>query len=156
MSTRLWLRSLFWRKTLDDLSAEMKAGTRRIVSREELELAKALTRRRMPTGLRYPRGGEVYEATTDVVVTYMTAHHAPFTGGGKAMLPRGERVRVSGFAGERPISVYCDPLRYDALHQQIVPAEERANAYYSNYYLCIETVALNRSFRRIDGGAAGR
>lgn len=151
MPPRLWLRSLFWRKTPDDLLAELTAGKRRMIHRDEIELARAYQRRIMPAGIRYPREGEVYEAIEDVTISYMTSHYAPFTGGGKAVLPKGERVRVSKPIENQPVGVYCDPLRYDRLHDLIVPAEERANECYSGYYLSIDTPTLNKSFRLVAG-----
>src|SRR4051812_19434951 len=117
MNLRLWLRALFWRKTLDDLMAEINAGKRRIINGDEIELAKAYQRRLMSKDIRYPCEGEVYESIEDVTVTYMTAHYAPFTGGGKAVLPKGERVRVCKPSNHKPLSVYCDPLRYEELHE---------------------------------------
>ena len=149
MSPRLWLRSLFWRKTLEDLMAEMTAGKRRMINHDEIELAKAYRRRLMPKGIRYPREGEVYESVEDVTIRYMTAHQAPFTGGGEAVLPKGERVRVLKPIDDKPVGVYCDPLRYEELHERIVPAEERANEYYCNYYFSIDTIMLNKSFRLV-------
>ncbi len=53
-----------------------------------------------------------------------------------------------------PVSVYASPLRYEELHELIVPAEERANEYYSNYYFNIDTITLNKSFRLVGGGQA--
>ncbi len=135
--------------------AGMNAGKRRMINRDEIELAKAYKRRPMPKDIRYPREGEIYESIEDVTVTYMTSHHAPFTGGGKAVLPKGEQVRVYKPDNDRPDGVYCNPLRYDELHEQIVPAEERANEYYSNYYFSIDTITLNKSFRLVGGGPAG-
>ena len=108
----------------------------------------------MPKDIRYPRDGEVYEALEDFPISYMTAHHAPYTGGGKAVLPKGEKVRVCKPVREKPISVYCDPLRYDELHEIIVPLAERENERYSNYYFSIKTVELNASFRLVDRNTA--
>ena len=144
-----WFQSMFWRKTLADLEAEMAAGRRRMVNRKEMDLAIAYERRRMPKGLRFPRQGEVYEALEDVQISYLTAYHAPCTGGGKAVLPKGECVSVCEHRDEKPISVNCHPLRYDELHDTIVPREERENPLYCSYYFCIRTTTLNKSFRLV-------
>ena len=146
-----WVRSLFWRKSLDDLMAEMKAGTRSKISGDELDLAREYERRRLPAGLRFPRQGEVYEALTDFSVDYITSYHGPYSGGGRTVLPQGERIRVSSMAHEKPIGVYCDPLRYDELHHQIVSEEERDDPYYDGYSFRIDTVDLNRCFRLVAG-----
>ena len=145
-----WYRRLFWRQTVRDLLAELQAGKRAEISGEEIELAKAYQKRQIPAGIRFPRAGEIYEAVRDFEVQYMTAHFAPFTGGGKAVLPKGERVRVCEPSDPRPLGVYCDPLNYDALHERIVPAEEQAHERYNGYYLSIDTVDLNRSFRLVE------
>jgi hypothetical protein len=98
----------------------------------------------------------VYEATVDVPVSYLTHYFdLPYTGGGEAVLPKGERVRVGYALGERPLGVYCDPLRYEELHEKIVAADERANELYRGYYLALDTAALVTSFRLISGGAEG-
>ncbi len=145
-----WYRRLFWRQTVADLMAELRTGKRTEISGEEVELAKAYQRRKMPSGLKFPKAGEVYEAIEDFEVHYMTAHYAPFTGGGRALLPKGERIRVCEPSNPEPLGVYCDPLNYDALHERIVPAKERAHERYGGYYFSIDTVDLNRSFRLVE------
>ena len=77
----------------------------------------------MAKELRYPREGEIYEALEDVAVSYMTHYFdLPYTGGGAATLPKGERVCVSHCRGDKPAGVYCDPLRYQELQEKIVAA----------------------------------
>ena len=135
---------------MDDLMAEMNAGKRSHISGDEIVFAHEYERRHLPAGLRFPKKGEGYEATVDFKVHYMTSHHAPFTGGGFAILPQGERVRVESVSHAKPIGVYCEPLRYDELQDKIVTAEERADPCYSGYYFSIKTVDLNRCFRAVD------
>ncbi|EEF58926.1 hypothetical protein [Pedosphaera parvula] len=150
-STRIrWYRRLFWRQTVEDLMAELQAGKRTEISGEEVELAKAYQRRRMASDIRFPKAGEIYEAIGDFEVHYMTAHCAPFTGGGRSILPKGERVRVCEPSNPEPLCVYCDPLSYEALHERIVSAEERAHERYEGYYFNIDTVDLNRFFRFVE------
>lgn len=146
-----WIRGLFWRKTINDLMAEMKAGKRSAISGDELDLAREFERRQIPTGLRFPKEGDIYEALIDFNVNYMTSHHAPFSGGGHAVLPQGERIRVARVAHEKPIGVCCDPLRYDELHSKIVSEEEREAPTYDGYYFSIDTVDLNKNFRLVAG-----
>jgi hypothetical protein len=98
----------------------------------------------------------VYEAIVDVPVLYMTHYFdLPYTGGGDAILPKGERVRVSYARGNKPLGVYCDPLRYDELHERVVAADERAHKLYRGYYFAVDTAALNTSFKLVSGDAAG-
>ena len=141
-----WYRRVFWRKTVEDLTDEFESGKRVQILAEEMDLAIAYSRSRLPSGLRFPKKDEIYEAREDFKVLYMTAHCAPFTGGGKAVLPKGERVKVCEPSHQKPLNVYCDPLNYDALHELIVSAEERAVETYSGYYLSISTMDLNRYF----------
>jgi hypothetical protein len=134
---------------MEDLLAEMSAGKRSIITDEEGRLAVAFERRQLPRDVRFPKEGEVYEAVTDVVITFLTHYSAPFTGGARTVFPKGERVRVSCVNGERPIGVYCTPLRYDDLHVFIVTNEERTRPEYNGYSLSIKTVQLNREFRLV-------
>lgn len=141
--------SFIWTKTIEMLMAELQAGIRSKISGEEIERAVEYERRILPADLKFPKEGEVYEAITNFDIHYMTSHNAPFTGGGRSILPQGERVRVRSVSHEKPIGVYCDPLRYDDLHHLIVPQEEREYPSYVSYYLSIETVDLNKHFRPV-------
>jgi hypothetical protein len=109
----------------------------------------------LPEGARYPREGYIYEATDDVPIMYLTHYFdLPYTGGGDAILPKGERVRVAHVRGEKPLGVSCDPLRYDELHARIVSEEERASDLYRGYHLAITTADLNTSFRLVRSDSA--
>ena len=106
----------------------------------------------MASDLRYPREGEVYEAIEDVPVGYMTHYfNLPYTGGGNATLSMGEQVRVSYVRGDKPVGVYCNPLRYEELHQKIVGLDERSHGMYRGYCLAINTELLNKSFKLVAG-----
>lgn len=132
------------------MTDEFEAGKRSEISREDIELAKAYEKKRMPLNIRYPVEGDIYEALQDCEIDYLTTHLAPFTGGGQAMLPRGERVRVSELSEQKPLSVYCAPVNYDLMHDRIVPVGERASPNYLGYYFSIDTLDLNRCFRRVE------
>ena len=103
------------------------------------------------------REGQVYEAMEDVDLICMTAWSAPFTGGHDRVLPKGERVTVAHDPSEGATTVYCDPLRYDELHEQMVPARDRKSRNYSNYYFCIDLTALENQFTLVstNGEQAG-
>ena len=94
----------------------------------------------------------MYEALRDVSVSYITGWwDIPYTGGGRAVFPKGERLRVTQVGpGREPAGAYCDPLRYDALHEQIVPAVERADPLYVRYCLSVDTADLNGAFRSVE------
>jgi hypothetical protein len=138
-----------WSKTMEDLLAEMSAGKRSIITDEEGRLAVAFERSQLPDDVRFPKEGETYEAIRDVEVSFLTHYRAPFTGGARTLLPRGERVRVTCVNGKRPIGVYCTPLRYDELHPLIVSEAERERPEYNGYSLSIKTIQLNREFRLV-------
>ncbi len=134
----------------------MSAGQRSVITDEERRLALAFEQGQLPKDIRFPRVGEVYEAIVDVPITFLTAYHAPFTGGDETVFPKGERVRVTCVNGERPIGVYCTPLRYDELHALIVSEGERARPEYRGYYLSIKSIQLNREFRLVSEATAER
>jgi hypothetical protein len=132
---------------MEELLAEMSAGKRSIITDEEGRLAVAFERSQLHKDVRFPKEGEIYEAIADVEITFLTHYSAPFTGGAKTVLPKGERVRVTCANGERPIGVHCTPLRYDELHPLIVSDQERARAEYNGYSFSIKIIQLEREFR---------
>jgi hypothetical protein len=140
-----------WNKTLDDLVQEITRGARWFVSGEEAEWARDYERSLLPSGTVFPRGGEVWEAVgdCDVQVEYLFA--APGSSGTTGRLRAGERVRiVEGGSDPAPIVVSFVPLRYDALHEALVPADVRAALRYTGYALAARTAHVNRHFRRIE------
>jgi hypothetical protein len=81
-----------------------------------------------------------------------------------ARLQKGERVRVLA-TDPKPTSVSVEPLRYDELHDSIVPRELRAFEY-RGYQLVVETArpkwcpdaqtpCLNEDFRFVEDAACG-
>jgi hypothetical protein len=137
-----WLRRLFgW--------PEPSAPRTSIPADEFRELLTA-ERRRLSPEARIPRPGDVYAVRSGVRVDYMTSHFAPFTGGGRARLRRGEKVRVSSKPGPHTVGVTCDPLRYAELEASIVPARERADPTYSRYSLYIKIADLHRRFDLVE------
>lgn len=133
-----------WNKGLDALMAE----SRRTISGEEIEWARSYDRDRLRAWARFPRDGEVHEATGGVEVTYQVHWKAPYTGGGKAVLPAGTRVRVSLFEHDpEPVGVYATPLDDGALERQLVPEIDRSSRKYGGFSLFVDTEVLNRHFR---------
>ena len=126
---------------------ELDSGKRSVITEIESELAREYTQSLLPNDIRYPKEGDIYTSIQDYEIDYMTAHNAPYTGGGKSILPKGESIKISKPISEKPIGVYCDPINYDKLHDQIVSKEDLENPYYSNYYFSIDTVDLNKYFK---------
>jgi hypothetical protein len=88
------------------------------------------------------RKGERYRASEAVAVGVMTHWDGPFTGGGEATLPAGEEFVVSNDPRPGATAVYCDPVRYDALHSLFVPKEDRDEPGYGGYDLCVALEAI--------------
>lgn len=140
-----------WNKTIADLTAELDAGLRSSLGSPEWDWARDYQRSLLPSDTRFPNEGDIYEALDDLQVSYMTSFAAPFTGGGTATLPKGERVVVRyAPAGSRPVAVYADAVNYKALEPRIVPQADRVKgSKYAGYSFCIDTKDLNEKFRLV-------
>ncbi|MGD0360412.1 MAG: hypothetical protein ABSC93_06055 [Bryobacteraceae bacterium] len=144
-----------WNKTVDDLFSEQRSGLRKSIGAEEFHWASIYERSLLPGGVRFPRKDDVYEASQDMEVQYMTSWFAPYTGGGVAILKQGERIIVqTDCSNEEPLSVYALPEQYKDLEMRMVSEDDRTHYKYSNFYLCVKTLDLNTKFRLVtDGGA---
>ena len=130
---------------------EMKEGKRKSVGSPEVDWARDYERSLLSSSTRFPKAGDVYSAIEDMEVSYMTAWRAPFTGGGKTTIRRGERFWIdSAPSSERPISVYAVAIRYDALELEVIPVAERENPKYNRYYFSFKTEDLNTRFDLVD------
>lgn len=139
-----------WKYTMADLNAEMAAGRRKSISGREMEWAEEYERGLIPPGFRFPRKGDVYEALEDQAVDYFTEWAAPYSGGGKAELLKGERVRVQEAPHrEKPVAVGAAPVEYKKLEARIVPEQERNSPKYGYFRFWLSTVLLNTKFRLV-------
>jgi hypothetical protein len=131
--------------------AEVEAGKRKSVGPPELDWAREYERSLIPDGVRFPQKGDVYESLADQEVSYMTAWSAPFTGGGEAILLKGERVWIdSNPTEEKPIGTYALPVEYSKLEERMVPREEREARRYGGFYFYFNTVDLNDRFTLVE------
>lgn len=137
-------------KTFDELMEDVDAGKRGGFNDRDAARARALERAALPRGVYYPLAGDVFESRSNVEIDYLTSWAAPYTGGGRTMLPKGERVIVQQVGLPKPTSVYCLPDRYDELHDRIVPESDRSAEKYGGYYFSIKTKLLNEQFAKID------
>jgi hypothetical protein len=138
-----------WNKTISDLIAESKPG--QPVGPRELEWAREYERSLLPPDVRFPSKGDIYEALEDMEIDYLTSWAAPFTGSGRAILKKGERITVTHSPVDpRPIGVYLEAIDYSALEQRIVPCAERNSEKYRGFYFSLKTLDLNRRFRLIE------
>ena len=106
-------------KTVDELFDKVKKG--KTVSGKSFENARKLSKALMPTGIFYPKGGEVFEASQDVQITYLPHFMAPYTGGEKAKLLKGEKVIISKPNQDKPLGYYCYPINADEVEDRIIP-----------------------------------
>lgn len=136
-------------KTYEELDEELKQGLRESITHEDVMKSEELKRVLYPEWIIHPKGDDIYEANDDVEIPYMTSWSAPFTGGGNAIFPKGERVVVSTPNRPKPTSVYCEAINYKKLHSIIVPENDRTAPDYGGYYFCIDTLTLNTKFKII-------
>ena len=95
--------------------------------------------------MRFPSRGDVYEALED----YLTHWRAPFTGGGRGTLRKGDRVTVDHEpVDSMALSVYAAPVD-QSVEARMVPASDRSDPKYDGYSLVLRTADLNRRFRLI-------
>ncbi|WP_276502071.1 hypothetical protein [Terrimonas pollutisoli] len=137
-------------KTIDELFKEFKDGKRKNIGGKTLENARKLTNARMPKGLFYPNGGEIFEALHDVDINYLTHFMAAYTGGDKAKLLKGERVIISKPNQTKPTGYYCEATNYMEVENRIVPHPDIGNSAYNGYSISIDTISLNRDFKQIE------
>jgi len=148
MNFRALTYRLLGYKTVEELFNEVKKG--KTVCGKAMENARKLSKALMPTGLFYPKGGEVFEAVQDVQISYLTHFMAPYTGGDKAKLLKGERVIVSKPSQEKPLSYYCHPINAAETENQIIPFSDKDDPAYNGFSLSIDTKSLNNNFKQIE------
>ena len=144
-----------WNKTVADLVSEMNSGLRKNIRGDEAEWARNYERTLLPEGLRFPRKGDIYEAIDDLEVDYLTSWFAPYTGGGRGTLMRGERIVVDSDPSDpTPLGVYAKPENYKEVEMRIVPEDERTHYKYGGFYFQVRTLDLNTKFRLVAEGGA--
>jgi len=145
-----------WNLTVDDLFAEMKAGKRKSVGNPEAAWAKEYETGLLPSNTRFPQKGDLYESLADQEIEYMTSWAAPYTGGGKGLLLKGEQIWIhSAPAGEKPLGAYALPVEYEKLEARMVPEAERSSEKYGGIYFYFKTVELENGFRLLQTGFEG-
>ncbi|MFZ5563801.1 MAG: hypothetical protein ACOZBW_07080 [Thermodesulfobacteriota bacterium] len=142
-----------WNLTLTDLMDEVETGRWGPLKPHELEWARDYERSLIPDTMRFPRKGDVYEALGDMEVDFMTAWAAPFTGGGKALMKKGDRVFVeSGPSDPKPIGSYVTAMDYRTLEERMVPEQDRNAPGYGGFYFFFSTIDLNTKFALVQTG----
>lgn len=98
--------------------------------------------------LRKDQIWEVIDAC-DAQIQYLFT--APITFGGSGKLVAGERIRImSESTKPQPTVVSFLPLRYDELHDRLVPPDVRDTPRYKKYMLSVRTGYFHEHFRLIE------
>ena len=139
-----------WNKTMDDLEAEHRAGQRATISDEERRLARDYELGQLPPDTIFPAAGQIWEAVEDTPVTYIIWYKAPYSDGGEAVLPKGERLVIDRRATGPSIHASCEALRHAEMESVLIPAHTRNSRKYSDYGLMIRTAVLNRCCRLVE------
>jgi len=112
-------------------------------------MGKRLRTQSYTSGDKVPKKGDVYEATGDVEVNYLTSWSAPFTGGGSGILKKGERVIIDYEPLPRPIAANAKAINYIQVERGMVPESDRLNAKYAGFFLVLETLQLSLDFNLV-------
>ena len=99
----------------------------------------------------FPREGQVWEVTDgcDAQIQYLFT--APITFSGSCRLAAGERVCImAGTTDPQPTVVSFLPVRYDELHDSLVPPDIRDTPRYKKYILSVTTGYFHEHFTLIE------
>jgi len=99
----------------------------------------------------FPRGDQIWEVIDgcDVQIQYLFS--APITFSGSGRLTAGERVCIVTETTEpQPVVVSFLPVRYDELHDRLVPLDVRDTPRYKAYRLSVKTGYFYEHFRLVE------
>ena len=141
-----------WNKTVDDLLAELTQGKRLRLSVNEDEFQWAIDHERalLPPTTIFPRKGQVWETTRDCEMRFLAFLNGRVETSGTARLPQGETVRIFGDDSPKAIHWSFRHLRYDGLHESIVPEDIRRKPGYNGYLLDVRVGYFNEHFRLVE------
>jgi len=100
---------------------------------------------------RHIRSGQRYRAREDIAVLFLTHWTAPFTGGGKAIIPSGTIFTVTLDPPAAATGVHCDPEDYAALERRLVSERDRSASNYSGFSLVIGLESIRSRCDRLSG-----
>jgi len=98
-----------------------------------------------------PRSGQIWEVIDgcDAQIQYLFSAPITFSGSGK--LAAGERVCITTETTDpHPEVVSFLPVRYDELHDSLVPADIRDTPRFKKYMLSVKTEYFHEHFRLIE------
>ncbi len=105
----------------------------------------------MSKSVPFPREGQIWEVVDgcDAQIQYLFT--APITFSGSGRLTAGERICImTGTADPQPMVVSFLPVRYDELHDRLVPPDIRDTPRYKKYTLSVKTGYFYDHFRLIE------
>jgi hypothetical protein len=142
---------LGWNKTVHDLMTEVSQGKRQQLSGTDDEFIWAIEYERslLPSGTVFPRKNQVWETIRDCEVRFVAVYEGQAGQVGAAWLPTTERVRILADC-EQAVSVSLLPLRYDELHNSIVPEGIRQSPSYRDYLLDLRVSDFNEHFLLVE------
>ena len=136
-----------WNKTIADIVAD---SNRQMITPEEAAWARDYERSLLPANTRFPRKGDVFEAMEDVELNFLTHWLAPFTGGGKGILKRGERILVADDPFElHPILMHVRAENHPLIEERMVSSTDRSSDKYGGFTLQATTADLNSRFKLV-------
>ena len=101
-----------------------------------------------------PGEGEIWEVANDCDVHIQYLFSAPITFSGAGRLATGERVRLlPANTSPLPAIVSFIPVRYEELHNRLVPLDMRETPRYKKYVLSLKVEDFQKRFRLVDGVA---
>lgn len=109
----------------------------------------------MSTPAPFPREGQIWEAidVCDAHIQYLFT--APITFSGSGRLAAGEQVCITTkMTDPQPMDVSFVPVRYDELHESLVPMDIRDTPRYKKYTLSVKTEYFHEHFRLIEDVAS--
>ena len=99
----------------------------------------------------FPRAGQIWEVTDgcDAQIQYLFS--APITFSSSGRLTAGERVCIlTGSIDPQPMVVSFLPVRYQELHDSLVPPDIRDTPRYKKYTLSVKTEYFHEHFRLVE------
>ncbi len=139
-----------WNKTSADLLRELSQGGKIAILQEpEMTWARMYEHSLLPKDLMPPKAGEVYEARHDVELSYLISYAAPFTGGERGWLKKGERIRISRTPPEFAVAAHAKPLNAREVKRRMVPFWERWHLFFTGFNLVVRFTELQEGFDRV-------
>lgn len=136
-----------WNLTISDLMEELKEGKRKSIQGNELNWAREYERTLIPKNYIFPKKGYIYESNLDQEVEFITNWMAPFSGGGKSILYKGEKIIVNDkILEDKPIGAYLIPVEYKKLEKKMVDENDRLSSKYGGFCFYFTTIELNENF----------